>query len=217
MRDVPEHAILQRDGRTYAVVPRIPIGVVTPELLESLASVARRYGVPVMKITSGQRIALVGIEPEKVADLWDELSLRVGPAQEMCVHYVQACPGTGWCRFGQRDSIGLGLRIEEAFVGVETPAKVKFGISGCPFNCSESYVRDVGAFAKKKGWTVVFGGNSGKKPRIGDRIAEDVDEDAVVELARRLIDFYRANAKEKERTHKLVERIGIEAVRAAVG
>lgn len=216
MPEIPQGAILQRDKRTYAVVPRLPLGVLTPEILETIAQVARRYDVPVIKITSAQRIALVGLEPDRVADAWNDLGMRFGPAQELCVHYVQACPGNDWCRYGIRDSLGLGATLEEMFVGMDLPAKAKLGISGCPFNCAESYVRDFGAFAKKKGWTVIVGGNSGRKPRIGDVIAEDVSEDEVVELARRSFEHYLANARPKERMPKFVSRVGPEAFRKAV-
>jgi NAD(P)H-nitrite reductase large subunit len=216
MADIPKHAIQQRDKRTYALVPRMPYGLLTPENLETIARIARTYEVPVIKITSGQRIALVGIEPERVADAWIDLGMQVGPAQELCVHYVQACPGNDWCRFGQADSLGLGGRLEQLFVGRELPAKAKFGISGCPFNCSEGWVRDFGAFGKKKGWTVMVGGNSGRKPRIGDQLVEDVTEDTVVDLAGKFLSYYAEKANKKERVPRFVERVGIDAIKKAI-
>ncbi len=216
MAEIPTHAILQRDKRTYALVPRMPYGLLTPENLETIARIARKHEVPIIKITSGQRIALVGIEPEKVADAWIDLGMQVGPAQELCVHYVQACPGNDWCRYGQQDSLGLGGRLEQLFVGRELPAKAKFGISGCQFNCSEGWVRDFGAFGKKKGWTVMVGGNSGRKPRIGDQLAEDASEDDVVDLAGRFLSYYAESANKKERVPRFVERVGIDAIRQAI-
>jgi len=207
-------AILQRDKRTYAIVPRTPLGLVTPEILESIARAARKFDIPIIKITSGQRIALVGIEPDKVADVWQDMALEVGRAVEPCMHYVQACPGTEVCKFGQQDSLGLGARLDKEFVGMELPGKAKIGVSGCPMNCGESYVRDFGCFGKKNGWTV--GGNAGAKPRIGDVIAEDVSDDEVVALAAKYFDYYKANAKPKERTSKFVNRVGIEEVKKAI-
>ena len=216
MAEIPKHAILQRDKRTYALVPRMPYGIMTPDNLETIARIARKHEVPVIKITSGQRIALVGIEPEKVADAWIDLGMQVGPAQELCVHYVQACPGTDWCRYGQTDSLGLGGRLEQTFVGRDMPAKVKLGISGCQFNCAEGWVRDFGAFGKKKGWTVMVGGNSGRKPRIGDLLVENVSEDTVVELAGKFLGYYAENGNRKERIAKFVARVGIDAIKEAI-
>ncbi|MCX7966212.1 MAG: hypothetical protein N2596_06270 [Syntrophorhabdaceae bacterium] len=209
-------AILQRDKQTYAIVPRLPLGLVTPEILEKIASVAKKYNIPIIKITSAQRLALVGINPESVNEIWKELGLDVGPAVEVCVHYVQACPGTTVCRFGIQDSLDLGGKLEKLFVGTALPAKAKMGISGCPFNCAEGLVKDFGAFGKKSGWTVSFGGNSGAKPRIGDIIAEDLSSDEVIELAKRCFDFYQKNSKGKERTARFIERIGIEEFKKAV-
>lgn len=216
-KEHPSGAILQRDKRTYAIVPRTPVGILTPDILERIARVARDHDVPLIKITSGQRIALVGIERDEVEPIWQELGTDIGRASELCVHYVQACPGTTWCKYGKRDSIGLGLRLEEMFAGEETPAKVKIGVSGCALNCAESYMRDIGLFAKSSGWTVIFGGTAASKPRVGDVIASDLEEEAAVELVKRLLETYRAGAKRKERTARFVRRVGIESIKVAVG
>ncbi len=210
MSDTPKGAFIQRDKVTYAIVPRTPMGLVTPEMLETIARVSKKYGIPIIKITSGQRFALVGMKPEMVEEIWNDLGMDVGPAVELCVHYVQACPGTAVCKFGIQDSLGLGAKLEKIFVGMDTPAKVKIAVSGCPNNCSESYVRDFGAFGKKSGWTVIFGGNSGGRPRIGNIIAEGLNDDQVLELAKKCFDYYTANAKPKERTARFIDRIGIE-------
>ncbi len=136
MSEVPEGAILQRDERTLAIVPRTPAGLVTPAHLESIARIAREYNLPLLKITSGQRIALIGIEPEKHAALVADLQLEIGRAVEPCVHYVQTCPGTQWCSFGVQDSISLGVELEERPAQKSSPAKVKLGVSGCTACCA---------------------------------------------------------------------------------
>ena len=210
MEDRPRGAFIQRDKKTYAIVPRTPMGLVTPDILENIARVVRKHNIPVIKITSAQRMALVGLKPEIVEQVWEELGMGVGPAVEICVHYVQACPGNALCKFGIKDSLGLGAKLEKIFVGMDIPAKAKIGISGCPLNCGESYIRDFGAFGKKSGWTVIFGGNSGGKPRIGDVIAEKLNEEEVIELAKKCFNYYSANAKKKERTARFIERIGID-------
>jgi len=210
MSDRPRGAFIQRDKKTYAIVPRTPMGLVTPDILENIARVVRKHNIPVIKITSAQRMALVGLKPEIVEQVWEELGMNVGPAFEICVHYVQACPGNTLCKLGIQDSLGLGAKLEKIFVGMDIPAKAKIGISGCPLNCGESYVRDFGAFGKKSGWTVIFGGNSGGKPRIGDVIAEKVNEEEVIEIAKKCFNYYGANANKKERTARFIERIGID-------
>jgi NAD(P)H-nitrite reductase large subunit len=219
MTEHAEHldgAILQRDKETYAIVPRTPLGIVTPEVLESIAQVVKKYDIPVVKITSGQRMALVGLKEEDIASAWKDLGMDVGRATELCVHYAQACPGTAVCRLGVQDSLGLGMELEKLFIGMALPAKVKFGVSGCPMCCGESYVRDVGILGKKKGWTLIFGGNSGGRPRVGDVVAEDLGKDEVMDLTKRCLEYYAANGKKRERTARFVERIGIDALKEAV-
>jgi NAD(P)H-nitrite reductase large subunit len=77
-------------------------------------------------------------------------------------------------------------------------------------------VRDVGVLGKKKGWTVIFGGNSGGRPRIGDVIAEDLSREEVIDLVRRCLEYYAANGKKKERTARFMDRIGADAFKEAV-
>jgi len=213
MDDAPKGAILQRDKKTYAIVPRTPAGMVSPEILEGIMKVVRQYNIPITKITSGQRLALVGIKKEDISPVWDALQMDVGRAIELCLHYVQACPGTAVCTYGRQDSLGLGLDIEEFFYDYQLPAKVKIGVSGCPFCCGESYVRDIGIIGKKKGWIVTFGGNSGGRPRIADVLAKDLSKDEVIELMKKCLDYYKNNAKKKERTARFVNRIGIEEMK----
>jgi len=216
MPDTPEGAILQRDKLSYAIVPRTPVGLVSADILENMGRVARKYNIPIIKVTSGQRMALVGIKKDEVDKIWEDLGMDVGRAIELCLHYVQACPGTAVCKFGVRDSLGLGTELEKLFVGMKLPAKVKIGVSGCPLCCGESFVRDIGVIGKKKGWTLIFGGNSAGRPRIGDIVAEGLSKEEVLDLAKRCLEYYAANGKKRERTARFIERIGIEALKQSV-
>jgi len=217
MPDVkPDGAILQRDKTTWAIVPRTPTGLLTLEFLEKLAAVVRKYQIPITKITSGHRLALVGVKNEEIEQIRAELNVGIGRAMELCLHYVQACPGNSVCSLGVRDSLAMGHHLEEHLQGVELPAKLKIGVSGCPMTCSEGYVRDIGLIGKHSGWIVTFGGNSGSKPRIADVMGEGLSDEAAVALVDKLVEFYRAHGKKKERTARMVERLGIEAVKAAV-
>lgn len=212
----PKGAILQRDKKTYAIVPRTPVGLVTADVLEALARVARKYEIPIMKITSGQRIALVGLEQDQVDQVWEDLKMDIGPAVGLCVHYVQACPGTEVCKLGVQDSLGLGLELEEMFVGRELPAKLKVGVSGCPMCCAESYVRDVGLIGKPKGWTVVVGGNASGRPRIADELASNLTREEAIALVDRFLTYYKEQGGKRSRSARLLDKVGIDAVKEAI-
>ena len=207
-------ALLQRDGKRYAVVTRMPAGIVTPDDLEKIAGIGRKYRVPMLKITSGQRFALIGLEPGDVADVFQELGPLAQPESAPCVKFVQACLGTEMCRYGNQDSIGLARALEERFRDQTFPAKIKIGVSGCQRCCGESQIRDLGIMGTNRGWTVFFGGNAGRKARIGDIVASDLTAAEVMDCAGRLLEYYQRNAHAKERTAQFMERIGMETLKS---
>ena len=206
----PKNAILQKDKETYAIVPRIPGGLMQRDHLLAIAEVVKKYNIPTVKLTSGQRIALIGLKEEDLHDIYKDLEMAPGKATELCLHYVQACPGTEFCRFGVRDSLGFGIKIENLLADQNLPAKLKLGVSGCQFCCAESFVRDIGLVGKKNGWTLSFGGHSGNKARVGDIIAKDISDEEVIGLISKSLAFYTENARKKERTSRFIARIGLE-------
>lgn len=209
-------AIIQKDKETYAIAPHIPCGVVTPDLLRKIADVAEKYKAQALKITGATRIAIVGLKEEDIDNVWQDLKMSPGAAVGLCVRSVRACPGTTFCKMGQQDALGMGMKLDEEYHGVELPGKFKMAVSGCQINCSESWVRDVGLFGKKSGWTIVIGGNVGASPRIADELAADLDDGQALEKVSQIIDYYKENAKKGERMGKMIERMGIDTVRAAL-
>lgn len=210
----PKGAIRQRDGMTYAVVTRMPAGIVTLADLEKVARVARNYQVPMLKVTSGQRIALVGLQPGDVQKAIDELGPLAKPETAPCVKFVQSCLGTEMCKYGNQDSIGLAKSVDELFKDQIFPAKIKIGISGCPRCCGESHTRDIGIMGTKRGWTILFGGNGGRAPRFGDIIARDLTTGDALDCTQRIAEYYRTHAKPYERTARFMERTGLDTLKS---
>jgi len=203
--------------KTYLVLPQFSAGLLTAEDLERLATLARKYRIPQTKITSAQRVAFLGAEPEALEALKAELRIPSSPPYARNrVHYVQACPGNTWCKFGQADALSLGARIEQLELEGPLPYKVKVGISGCRFCCCESWMRDVGLTGEKKGWRFTFGGNAAGRPRIGDVVAEELSDDEALTLVTKTLNYYLREARPKTRSARLMERIGIEALKKAV-
>ncbi|WAC04313.1 MAG: NAD(P)/FAD-dependent oxidoreductase [Methanoregula sp.] len=210
----PKGAIRQRDGMTYAVTTRIPAGIVTPDDLETIARAGRKYKVPMLKITSGQRIALIGLEPDDVERVIADLGTLAKPETAPCVKFVQACLGTDMCRYGNQDSISLAKSVDELFKEQTFPAKIKIGVSGCPRCCGESHTRDIGIMGTNRGWTVFFGGNGGTRPRFGNLITKGLTATETLDCAQRLAEYYRSNAKSHERTARFMERVGMETLKS---
>ena len=210
------HANIQKDG-TFSVVPEMRGGVTTPDELLRIAQVAVKYQVPLVKLTGGQRIDLVGITKEDLPRVWADLDMPAGSAWGKSYRTCKSCIGTDFCRFGLGDSMGLAAKIETKFRGIDSPGKLKLATAGCPRNCSEAMVKDVGAVAVGDDrWEIYVGGAAGSHIRRGDVLCTVTGEDAVVRITGRFMQWYRENAKYKERTHSFIERVGIERARAVV-
>ncbi len=210
------HANIQKD-RTFSVVPRIYGGVTSAAQLKRIAEVAEKYNVPMVKITGGQRIDLLGIPKEDLPGVWRDLDMPSGHAYAKSFRTCKTCVGTEFCRYGVGDSTGLGIKIERRFQGLESPAKLKLATAGCPRNCSEALVKDVGAVAVEGGkWEIYVGGAAGAHVRKGDLLCVvDTHEDVLL-LIGRFMQYYRENARYLERTYGFVERLGIDKIRAIV-
>ncbi|MBT7170353.1 MAG: NAD(P)/FAD-dependent oxidoreductase, partial [Phycisphaerales bacterium] len=144
LNDGEKGAILQRDKETYAVAPHIPCGVVAPDTLRKIADAAEKYGAAACKITGAARIAIVGLKEEDIDNVWADLGMSPGAAVGICVRSVKACPGTGFCKRGMQDSLGMGMYMDETYHGMQLPGKLKIGVSGCPHQCAETAIKDIG-------------------------------------------------------------------------
>jgi nitrite reductase (NADH) large subunit len=210
------HANIQKD-RTYSVVPRIYGGVTSAADLRRIADVADKYDVPMVKITGGQRIDLLGIRREQLPDVWRDLGMPSGHAYTKAFRTCKTCVGTEFCRFGVGDSTALGIAIEKRFQGLESPGKMKLATAGCPRNCSEATTKDIGAVAIEGGrWEIYVGGAAGSRVRKGDILTIVDTHDDVIRITGRFMQWYREHARYLERTYDFVERIGIERVRRVV-
>jgi nitrite reductase [NAD(P)H] large subunit len=210
------HANIQRDG-TFSVIPQIPGGVTDPAQLRRIADVAEKYHVPLVKLTGGQRIDLLGIKKDDLPKVWRDLDMPSGYAYAKRYRTCKSCVGTEFCRFGIGDSTSLAIKIERHFQGIDSPGKLKLATAGCPRNCSEAMVKDAGAVAVEGGkWEIYVGGAAGAHVRKGDILCVVDSHEAVIQYMSRFIQYYRENAKYLERTYGFVERMGIEKIRAVV-
>ncbi|NMO92010.1 nitrite reductase large subunit NirB [Actinomycetospora sp. TBRC 11914] len=210
------HGNIQRDG-TFSVVPRMSGGVTTPAQLRRIADVAEKHDIPMVKLTGGQRIDLLGVPKEKLQEVWADLDMPSGWAYGKSFRTVKTCVGTDFCRFGLGDSTQLGIDLEERYKGIEGPAKMKLGVSGCPRNCAESMVKDVGLVAiEGPRWQIYVGGAAGATVRQGEVLATVDSHDEALRLVGRFLQYYREHANWLERTYDFVPRMGLEYLKAVV-
>ena len=209
------HANIQKDG-TYSVVPRLWGGLTTPAELHAIASVAEKFAIPTVKVTGGQRIDLLGVKKEDLPAVWGDLNkagLISGHAYAKGLRTVKTCVGKEWCRFGTQDSTGLGVKLEKACWGSWTPHKVKLAVSGCPRNCAESTIKDLGVVCVEAGYDIMVGGNGGVEVRVTDHLVRVASEEEVLEYTGAFLQLYREEAHYLERTAPWVARVTVAYVK----
>ncbi|GAA0090783.1 NAD(P)/FAD-dependent oxidoreductase [Paraclostridium bifermentans] len=203
-------AVLQRDKKTYAIAPHVPAGLITSDQLRKLAYVADKYNAKAIKITAAQRIALVGLEENDIDSAWQDLGMKPGAAIGLCVRSIKTCPGTSFCKRGFKDSVSIGLKLDDRYHGMNLPNKLKIGVSGCPNSCADNHTRDIGLMGTPKGWTVFVGGKGGTIPRLGDRLVMGIPDEKVLDLVDDIVNLYSDNANNKERLGAYIDRVGFE-------
>lgn len=206
------HANIQNDG-TFSVVPRMRGGVTTPAELRRIADVADKYKVPLVKVTGSQRIDLLGIKKQDLPNVWRDLGMPSGQAYAKGVRMVKTCVGTEFCRFGVQDAMGTGIELERRLENLFTPHKTKLGVTGCPRNCAEVTVKDIGLIGQDGSWQVVVGGAAGKDVRKADLLITVETTEEAVEAALLFFQYYRENGHYLERSYGFVERLGMEKIR----
>lgn len=215
LKDGEKGVILQRDKQTYGIAPHIPCGMLTLEMLEKFASVARKYDTAALKITSAARIAILGIKEEDVDDIWKDLGFDPGHAVGLCVRSVKVCPGTDFCRLAKQNSIEMGMKFDLKYHGMKLPSKMKMAVSGCKIQCGENCIKDISLYGTKDGWTVLVGGMGGIRPRLADILVEDVTAEKAEEIVDKTIEYYKENSK-PQRLGFFIDKIGIQELRDAV-
>ncbi len=212
------HANIQKDG-TYSVVPRMWGGVTNSAELRAIADVVDKFEIPMVKVTGGQRIDLLGIEKEDLPAVWADLGKAgfiSGQAYAKGLRTVKTCVGSDWCRFGTQDSTGLGIRIEKFMWGSWTPAKLKLAVSGCPRNCAEATCKDIGVICVDSGFEIHFAGAAGLDIKGTDVLGLVKTEDEALEHIVALTQMYREQARYLERIYKWAKRIGHDEIRRQI-
>jgi len=208
-------AIVQNDYKTYAIAPHMPGGICTPTQLRKIADTAEKFGAKALKLTSAQRIAMVGINEDDIDTVWKELDMPPGHAIGLCVRSVKICPGTTFCRRGQQDAIGVGLELDKRYHGYHLPSKFKIGVSGCGNSCAESWVKELGLIGMPKGWKIVVGGCAGAMPRVAEELVAGLTDEQALETVGKILDYYK-NSGTTKRLGKYLAEVGMEDIKSKV-
>ena len=193
------HANIQKDG-TYSVVPRMWGGTTSAAELRRIADVVDKYKIPTVKVTGGQRIDLLGVKKEDLPGVWRDLDMPSGHAYAKALRTVKTCVGSEWCRFGVQDSTNMGIDLEKDLWRMYAPHKVKLAVSGCPRNCAESTIKDVGVIGVDSGWEIYVAGNGGIKTEVAQFLCKVKTREEVLEYAGAFLQLYREEGRYLDRT-----------------
>lgn len=214
--NMPEKgAAVQRDMKTFAIIPYLPGGLVEPETLHKIADVAEKYEVKIVKLNSEHRIGFYGVKEADIDNIWADLDMEPGGFTGKCVRASKFCIGSTSCKKAYQNTIDMGLMIDDKFHRIKTPNKVKIAISGCTNSCGESNVRDIGLIGTPKGWKLLVGGTCGLQARPGKLLAENLSENQVMLFIEKILDYYI----EKDLPNRMgvfIDKIGFEKFRRDV-
>ena len=209
------HANIQKDG-TYSVVPRMWGGETNASELRRIADVVDKYAIPTVKVTGGQRIDLLGVKKEDLVGVWQDLGMPSGHAYAKALRTVKTCVGSEWCRMGTQDSTQMGKDLERALWRMYAPHKVKLAVSGCPRNCAESGIKDVGVIGVDSGWEIYVGGNGGIKTEVAHFLVKLKTAAEVLEYSGAFLQLYREEGWYLERTVHYIGRVGLDYVKKRI-
>ena len=209
------HANIQKDG-TYSVIPRMWGGETTASELRRIADVVDKYQIPTVKVTGGQRIDLLGVKKEDLQAVWRDIGMPSGHAYAKALRTVKTCVGSEWCRMGTQDSTQLGKDLERAMWRMYAPHKVKFAVSGCPRNCAESGIKDVGIIGVDSGWEMYIAGNGGIKTEVAHFFTKVKTSEEVLEYTGAFMQLYRLEGWYLERTVHFLARVGMDYIKRRV-
>ncbi len=209
------HANIQKDG-TYSVIPRMWAGETTSSELRRIADVVDKYKIPTVKVTGGQRIDLLGVKKEDLVNVWKDIGMPSGHAYAKALRTVKTCVGSEWCRMGTQDSTQMGKDLERAMWRMYAPHKVKFAVSGCPRNCAEAGIKDVGIIGVDSGWEMYIAGNGGIKTEVAHFFTKLKTAEEVLEYTGAFCELYRTEGWYLERTVHYVSRVGLDYVKRRI-
>jgi nitrite reductase (NADH) large subunit len=209
------HANIQKDG-TYSVIPRMWGGETTADELRRIADVVDKYKIPTVKVTGGQRIDLLGVKKEDLVNVWKDIGMPSGHAYAKALRTVKTCVGSEWCRMGTQDSTQMGKDLERAMWRMYAPHKVKFAVSGCPRNCAEAGIKDVGIIGVDSGWEMYIAGNGGIKTEVAEFFTKVKTSEEVMEYTGAFMQLYREEGWYLERTVHYVKRVGMDYVKKKI-
>lgn len=199
-----------------AVNPPIQVGgsLFTPGQLARISTLVGAHAQIEMTPFRQLYIEVPEDERDRIASELKKVGLEVYPSG-FVVKSLIAC---NFCKGAEDGGLETAQRLNQAIAGIETPTPLKVGFAGCGLGTSEPLLKDIGIVKIRDAFDIYVGGEAkGLKASIANLLLSKVTADQLIPLVAAIIDYYKANAKGKEKFKKFIERITLEELQRTVG
>jgi len=189
----------QRDGRYYVgVAPHV--GRTSGGQLWQVADLAEAYGSGRVRTTAEQKLLILDVPADQVAELTAELAaidLQASPS--VFRRGAMACTGIEFCKLAivetKQRARDLYAELDRRLPTFETP--ITINVNGCPNSCARFQLADIGLKGSivdgAEGFQVHLGGSLGADPSFGRKLRGlKVSADALPDYVERLLRNYQA-------------------------
>jgi formate dehydrogenase major subunit len=214
----------------------VPAGILTTSQIRLLSTIAERYGMGRISITTRQSLQFHWLRIQDLAPLMRELALGELTTFHGCgdvTRNVTACQWASCCKHARVDVAPYAKRTADLLSKARDldnlPRKFKISFSGCGAGCAQPYINCVGVTAlvrsrpgggEETGFRVVIGGGMGWKGFVARPLYSFVPEELVTHVCRAAGLLFRDHGDRHNRSTSrlkfVVDRLGMKECRSIV-
>lgn len=199
-----------------AITPKIQIGgsIFTPEQLIKIGNVVGTDANIEMTPFKQLYAEIPIVKREAIEKELKLIGLEVYPSGYTTKSLI-AC---NFCRGAEEAGLETAIKLNQAIAGIETPTPIKIGYAGCALGTSEPLLKDISVVKMRNTFDIYVGGEpKGLKTAIAKMLLSGLTEEKLVPVITAIIDFYKENAKGKEKFSKFVDRITLDQMKQIAG
>jgi len=224
-RNVQEHRVPGYSAVTLSLKsPGRAPGDATAEQMDSVATLAERFGFAEIRTTVQQNLLLPDVRKRDLFALWQALcGIGLATPNVGLLTDIVSCPGGDYCSLANARSIPLAAAIQQRFSDPHQVADIgalKLNISGCVNACGHHHVGHIGILGVDKHgeefFQITLGGAWGIEAALGKVIGPSLVAEEVPQAIEKLVDNYRQQRRPQERFIDTLNRIGPDSFRDAV-